>query len=283
MSAIPASLPGIFELRRPERRRLPLVVAVPHAGQHYPPELIEASRLELGTLRMTEDVMVDELFASALELGAPMIKALVGRAYLDVNRDARELDPRLIEGPLPPESLESSRNVENGLGVIPRLGMGGLAIYRDHMPLAEAEQRIARLHRPYHEALSALIEETKALFGYCLLIDAHSMPGGSAPGADIVLGDCHGESCDPVLASLAHKIFSGLGFRVERNRPYAGGFTTRHYGRPASHLHTLQIEIDRGLYIDEKSLLPTPGLADLAGKMASFLAEIGGFVPFPER
>jgi N-formylglutamate amidohydrolase len=277
------SIPGVLELQLPRRRTLPLVVAVPHAGRRYPPDLLAASPLGLEQLRMTEDALVDDLFAMAPDLGAPLIKALAGRAYLDVNRDARELDPRLIAERLPPGSLDASRNVENGLGVVPRLAMGGRAIYRSSLTLAEAERRIQDLHRPYHAALTRLVEETRAEFGYCLLIDAHSMPGGSAPGADIVLGDCFGESCDPVLASLAHKTLQSLGYRVERNRPYAGGFTTRHYGHPASHLHTLQIEIDRSLYMDERRLEAGPGFGLVAEKMAALMAEIGRFVPFPAR
>jgi N-formylglutamate amidohydrolase len=271
---------GVFDLREPVARTLPLVVASPHSGSEYPTDFLAASRLDPLALRRSEDSFVDELFAAAAGLGAPLISARFPRAYVDVNREAYELDPAMFSDELPGFVNAGSPRVRMGLGTIARIVASGEEIYARKLRFAEARRRIERLYHPYHQALARLVEETESVFGGCLLVDCHSMPSaaGSAQGqdgADIVLGDCYGASCASQIVEAATSFLAGRGFSVAINAPYAGGFTTGFYGRPSAHRHALQIEINRALYMDERSYRRTPRFARLAETMAHLIERLG--------
>ncbi|HVZ99325.1 MAG TPA: N-formylglutamate amidohydrolase [Caulobacterales bacterium] len=257
-----------YVLIEPLRRTAPLVFASPHSGRRYPAELMALARIGLLSLRRSEDAFVDELFSGAAAHGASVLSATVARAYVDLNRDPDELDPDMFDERLP-RAPQASPRVQAGLGAIPRITGDGQAIYRRKLSLAEAERRMAAVHRPYHAMLRSLIEETKTLFGCAVLIDCHSMPS-SARGAhapDIVLGDRFGASCHPSVTALAEATLRRLGYRVARNAPFAGGHTTQIYGRPSARVHALQIELNRALYIDERSLDRTSGFARVRSDM----------------
>lgn len=262
-----------FVLIEPLHRTTPIVFASPHSGRRYPPELLANTRVGLLSLRRSEDAYVDELFASAAAHGAAVLSATIARAYVDLNRDPGELDPDMFDE-TPRAFSPSSARVQAGLGAIPRISGDGQAIYRRKLTLAEAERRISLVHRPYHAMLASLLEEARALFGCAVLVDCHSMPS-SARGAhapDIVLGDRFGAACHPSLTALAEATLRRLGYRVARNTPFAGGHTTQTYGRPAERMHALQIEINRALYVDERTLERTNGFARVRADM-SRLAE----------
>jgi N-formylglutamate amidohydrolase len=264
-----------LEILAADRQTTPLVLASPHSGTNYPPDLIAASRLDPLNLRRSEDSYVDEIFGAGPDLGAPMLKARFARAYLDPNREPFELDPTMFEDALPDFVNRHSPRVRVGLGTIARVVASGEEIYARKLRFAEALQRIERLYRPYHNALTQLVEATRSRFGFYLLLDCHSMPsttlpqrGGLGRGrVDIVLGDCHGTSCDPIVADTAQHILVDKGYAVVRNAPYAGGFTTTHYGKPNDGGHCLQIEIGRGLYMDERSYERKPFFAQLTKDM----------------
>jgi N-formylglutamate amidohydrolase len=273
-----------LDCRLPPRQTAPVIVASPHSGSVYPAEFLAQAAVPLAALRRAEDAFVDELFAAAPALGMPLLAARFPRSYVDANREPYELDPGMFEGPLPRPLNHRTTRVAAGLGMIPRVAASGEAIYRGRVPSDEIEQRLKNCWRPYHMALSMLIEQTHRLFGGALLIDAHSMPS-SASGigprerdnrVDVVLGDNHGESCAPDLVDCAERWFASRGLRVQRNQPYAGGFTTQRYGRPGSGRHALQIEINRALYMDEArhQKLPTAGAVERL--MAGLLEEIAG-------
>ncbi|MGO1118364.1 N-formylglutamate amidohydrolase [Rhodovibrionaceae bacterium A322] len=272
-----------YRLTRPKRQTLPLVLASPHSGRDYPDSFIAASKLDAQNLRRSEDCYVEELFSQAPDLGAPFLQALFPRAYVDVNREPYELDPKMFDRPLPTFVNSRSPRVSAGLGTLARVVGNGQEIYRDLLTFEEAETRLRQCYWPYHRCLSALIEETRERFGFCLLIDCHSMPSNSVsgmlrPGAkaiDMVLGDCHGTSCDPMVSNLAHSSLTGMGYRCLRNKPYAGGFVTRHYGRPEQDVHVLQIEINRKLYMEESSYRRTAGLEDLAKSFTRLIQDLG--------
>ncbi len=274
---------GACEVLAPDDQTVPLVFASPHSGRDYPPSFIAASRLAPLALRRSEDAFVDEVFAAAPRLGAPLLRARFPRAYVDPNRETYELDPDMFDGPLPDYVNTDSPRVAAGLGTIPRVVTSGEEIYRGRLTFAEARERIDRLYGPYHQTLAGLVDATKARFGTCILIDCHSMPsvGGpmdSDPGlkrVDVVLGDCHGTACAPGLTGTVEAELRHMGLVITRNRPYAGGFTTRHYGRPADGIHALQIEINRALYMDEARLTRKPGLAALADKIGRLIAVLG--------
>src|ERR1051325_7726240 len=270
----------VFDMRRPRRQTAPLVLASPHSGAEYPDEFLAASRLDPLTLRRSEDSFVDEIFAAGPELGAPLVAARFPRAYLDVNREPWELDPTMFADALPNYVNIRSPRVRMGLGTIARVVASGEEIYARKLRFAEARRRVDALYYPYHRALRRLVEETEAAFGGYLLIDCHSMPSaasaiGGGTAADFVLGDCHGASCAPGIIDSARAFLAERDFAVAINAPYAGGFTTGHYGSPRRGRHALQIEINRALYMDERRFKKKPGFNRLASDMTTLIAHLG--------
>ncbi|MBV8119603.1 MAG: N-formylglutamate amidohydrolase [Alphaproteobacteria bacterium] len=273
----------ILDLQQPVARSLPLVLASPHSGTEYPADFLAASRLDPVALRRSEDSFVDELFGAAPRLGAPLLSARFPRAYVDVNREAYELDPSMFADALPKFVNAGSPRVRMGLGTIARIVASGEEIYAKKLCFAEAQRRIERLYRPYHQALRGLVEKTEAQFGGCLLVDCHSMPSGAdsaceKSGADIVLGDCHGVSCAPQFVEAARCFLVERGFAVAINVPYAGGFTTGHYGRPRVQRHALQIELNRALYMNERDYERKACFPRLVHDLAELIDRLGRVV-----
>lgn len=247
-----------FETIRPRRLVAPVVFNSAHSGRVYPERFLAMTRLDHLSIRQSEDAWVDELFARAPHLGAPMLRAHFPRAYLDVNREPWELDPTMFVEPLSDRFNTTSPRVAAGLGTLARVVAENKPIYRERLTLDDARMRIEGIYHPYHAALQNLLSEAMSAFGVALLIDCHSMPrisrSGDRLGPDIVLGDRYGTTCAPMLVDLVETIFTSAGLRVARNRPYAGGFATRTYGRPQHGVHALQIEISRHLYMNEATL-----------------------------
>jgi N-formylglutamate deformylase len=285
-----ASLPDFgadapFMLIEPLRRTAPFVFASPHSGRRYPETLLSQTRLSLQSLRRSEDAYVDELFAAAAAHGAPVLCATMARAYVDLNRDPTELDPDMYHDGPPRGGFVASPRVQAGLGAIPRIAGDGEEIYRRRLPIAEAERRLAAIHRPYHGMLETLVAETRAVFGCAVLIDCHSMPscarGPHAP--DIVLGDRFGAACHPELTAFVEKTLRDLGYKVARNAPFAGGHTTQTYGRPRAGIHALQIELDRSLYLQERSLTRSASFARVRADMGRLVEALAARNDWPRR
>lgn len=261
----------------PSNQRIPFVFASPHSGRIYPRSLLRMSRLSALSLRRSEDAYVDSLFADVPRLGAPLVVARFARAWLDANRASTELDLGMFDAPLHVPVAPPGPRVVAGLGVIPRIVRDGAEIYPGKIPACEAENRL-HVHKRYHAALACLVRETHARFGAAVVIDCHSMP--SAPGsADIVLGDRYGVAAASGLLRLAEAAFQKQGFRVARNVPYAGGYTTHRYGEPKRGIHALQIEICRALYLDEESIEPTNKYPDLRRRLEAAVADIAAVSP----
>jgi N-formylglutamate amidohydrolase len=243
----------------------PIVFASPHSGRLYPDDMMAAAALDALSIRRSEDAFVDDLIAAAPQLGAATLTANYARAYIDLNREAFELDPGMFADELPAFARARTARVAAGLGAIARVVSEGQEIYARKLTFAEARDRIETAHRPYHAALQGLLSEAHAAHGFAILVDWHSMPaaaaraGGRDRPCDIVLGDRFGAACAGVLPTRAERELEAMGYRVARNTPYAGGYTTEHYGRPARRTHALQVEINRALYLDEGSLTPTAG------------------------
>lgn len=238
---------------------------------------MRAAVLDAGAIRRSEDVLVDVLIEAAPLHGAPLIAATFARAYVDLNREPYELDQEMFADKLPAYASVRTARVAAGLGSIAKVVAEGQEIYREKLVFADARSRIELVHRPYHAALQGLIDEAKALYGYAILLDWHSMPSAvcsPTSGPDIVLGDRFGSSCASLLTRFVERRFVGEGYRVGRNVPYAGGFTTEFYGRPGSGVHVLQIELNRGLYIDEGRFQPKEGFEALAATIGRFLQEL---------
>lgn len=273
----------LFEVREPISQTIPFVYNSPHSGRIYPPEFIAQSRLEGAAIRRSEDHYVDELFSAASELGAPLLFANFPRAYLDVNREPYELDPRMFDGMLPPFANINSLRVAGGLGTIPRIVAENMEIYTRRFPVQEALDRIELIYKPYHATLRRLIARTHVQFGFGVLIDCHSMPGniritGSNVRPDFIIGDRYGTSASAELSRAAIHFLEEMGFAAIRNKPYAGGFITEHYGRPARGLHALQIEINRSIYVDEVTLQKRPDFHTVANAMTSFIQQMADYV-----
>lgn len=277
-----------YEIRRPARHSLPLVVASPHSGDLYPPDLLSASRLTPLELRRSEDFLVHELVAAAPSLGAPLLRARFPRAYVDVNREPYEIDPAILSDAAPDYANTRSPRVAAGLGTVARVVASGQEIYARRLTTREVLTRIERCYVPYHKALTALIEETRARFGFCLLLDCHSMPSlpppsdptmQAGPPNDMVLGDCHGTTAEPGLVDHTATLLQEMGYRVALNVPYAGGFITRHYGRPEAGVQSLQLEIARRLYMDEATLTQTAGFPALADDLTRLIEALGRWLP----
>ncbi len=253
--------PG-FSITGDEDGRWPLVLASPHSGREYPASFLAASPLSLAQLRRAEDAFVDYLLDGIS--GVPVLKARWSRLYLDLNRAASELDPGMFDAPLGVPAFSTDR-VGYGLGVLPRVAGHGLDIYRGKIAASEAAKRLAALHLPWHSRLTSLLAAARRQHGFAVLLDCHSMP--RPPGItppQVVLGDRHGRSANPALVSLIERHFQAAGLRVARNNPYAGGHTTEHHGQPDAGVHTIQIELDRSLYMDPVRLVTTAGLARIA-------------------
>jgi N-formylglutamate amidohydrolase len=279
----PATEPNPFEVLHPERQSLPLVLASPHSGRAYPPDFVQHSMLDPLSLRRSEDSFVDDIFGAGPSRGVPLLRALFPRAFVDPNREPYELDPTMFEDDLPPFANTRSPRVAAGLGTIARIVNNGTEIYAGKLRYAEALARINGYYKPYHAALRQLIEATRERFGVCVLIDCHSMPSVGGPldrdhgqnRVDFVLGDCFGTACASIVTDIAERTLAGFGYIVTRNDPYAGGFTTRHYGRPSEGLHALQIEINRSLYMDEDAIEPRAYLGTLATHMTEMIDRLG--------
>ena len=260
-----------FSVSEPKRQSAPLIFASPHSGSDYPEEFLAATRIDLLSLRCSEDAFIDEIFESVVEHGAPLLKAHFPRSYVDPNREPWELDPAMFDTPLPDFANASSPRVAAGLGTVARVVTDGEEIYHSKLAFEEVAARIETHYQPYHEQLEKLIATTVEQFGGCLLIDCHSMPSIGGPmdsdkghkRVDFVLGDRFGMSCAPIVINTADRFLKNLGYSVRRNVPYAGGFTTRHYGRPRQRVHALQIEINRSLYMDELEVAANEGLPRL--------------------
>ena len=278
---VPTASCAPFALVRPAVQSVPLVFASPHSGRNYPPGFIAAARLDALNLRRSEDSFVDELFSDVPALGAPLLAATFPRAYCDPNREMWELDPAMFHDDLPPWVNTTSPRVGAGLGTLARVVASGEAIYRDKMPFREAEHRVETCWKPYHDALVALIAETRQRFGACLLIDCHSMPahGGRGPAPHFVLGDAHGTACAPRITLLVEQTLTAMGYAVRRNDPYAGGYVTRHYGRPREGVHALQIELARSLYMDEARFERAPGFPALRRNLAMLVTHLANAAP----
>lgn len=263
----------------PADARTPIVIAVPHAGRHYPAALIAAARLPREALETIEDRHADLLVADAVAAGAVAIVAGTARAFVDLNRDPREVDPSIVRrAPGDAGRWIDSEKVAGGLGVVPsRIAAGG-AVWRHPLDPDEIVARIEAVHRPYHDAISVALDAARARHGVAVLIDCHSMPplGGHA-AARVVLGDRHGASAGPSYVRAASEAVHAHGLAVAWNRPYAGGFTLDRHGAPGRGRHAVQVEVDRTLYLDPTLRRPGHGLADtraLVARIAGAVAEV---------
>jgi N-formylglutamate deformylase len=269
-----------FEILEPAEWAGPILFNSPHSGSVYPPGFLASSRLDLDTLRRSEDSFVDDLMAGVVARGFPLMRAHFPRCFVDVNREPYELDPRMFEGRVPSFANTRSMRVAGGLGTVARVVGEAQEIYGQRIPVDDALRRIEGLYKPYHRALRRLFTKMHQTYGTAILVDCHSMPSTSGgrderPRSDFVLGDRYGTSCTGIVAECAETTLRELGYTVGRNKPYAGGFITEHYGNPVAGLHAIQLEINRALYMDERRFGRSDGFNALAANLEILSVRLG--------
>lgn len=267
--------------RMPDAWASGVIVCSPHSGRDFPDWFLAETRLDIATLRSSEDAFMDRLIAPALAAGAATLTARLPRSIVDLNRAASELDPETVEcgarRPVTPRAMV-------GLGVIPRVVSGARPIRDRRIPMAEARRRIDTYWHPYHAALRGLIDAARERFGWAIVIDMHSMPHDAVahmipPRPEVVIGDRHGISCGAVLRERVSGLFRQAGFALRLNAPFSGAYVATAYGRPSQGVHVLQVEIDRALYLDDGAMRPSDGYPLLEKKLAQVLRQAAHLRP----
>ncbi|MBO0737242.1 MAG: N-formylglutamate amidohydrolase [Alphaproteobacteria bacterium] len=259
-------IPGVLWRRDPQGAEVPLVFDSPHSGSHYPQDFQFCCSLDV--LRTAEDTYVDELYTAAPRFGATLIGALFPRSYLDANRAADDLDITLLDDEPWPSPLRPSHKTRAGLGLVRRVARTGTPIYDRKLSVAEILARIERYHAPYHRVLEEACSRLHRKFDVVWHVNCHSMPShrsGKKGGqcADFVLGDRDGTTCEPEFTEYTAGVLRNLGYTVRVNEVYKGVEIVKRQGRPAERRHSLQIEVDRALYMNQKTLQKTEGFAQL--------------------
>lgn len=280
MSDIADELDPPFEILEPDDFAGPVLFNSPHSGSVYPRDFLARCRIDMESLRRSEDAFVDGLFVGVVGRGFPLMRAHFPRCFVDANREPYELDPRMFDGRLPSFANTRSMRVAGGLGTIARVVGEAKEIYGARIPVEEALRRIDMLYKPYHRALRRAFSQIHTRFGAAVLVDCHSMPSTAGsrderPRPEFVLGDRYGTSCAGAVVDCLEQSLRELGYSVSRNKPYAGGFITEHYGNPAAGLHSVQLEINRGLYMDERQFSHSAGFESLARHLEDVATRLG--------
>jgi N-formylglutamate amidohydrolase len=270
-------IPGVLARHDPAAEPVPMVFDSPHSGNEYPPDFDHA--VERHALRAAEDMYVDELFAAAPAHGASLLRALFPRSYIDVNRSPADLDPALLDGEWPGE-LRPGGKTRAGKGLI-RTRAQGAPIYERRLPVHEVQGRLERFYRPYHDALHELIASTRSRFGSVWHINCHSWtpPESGRDGrpvnhVDMCLGNREGTTCDAAFTEHVARLLRGMGYEVRVNRPFRGMEVVKRYGRPEDGQHSLQIEINRNLYMHPRGYQRLEGFAELQANLERLIAGV---------
>jgi N-formylglutamate deformylase len=271
-----------FRRHDPAGPPVPLVLDSPHSGTHYPADFEHLP--PRARVRRAEDTYVEELFCAAPAVGATLIEALFPRAYIDPNRHVSDMDPAVLDEPWP-GPLAPSRKTEQGMGLVWRLAHGGAPLYARPLAVADVERRIALYYEPYHAAVTAAIDERHGRFGAVWHLNCHSMPAvgdvmSDDPGrsrAEFVLGDRDASTCEPEFTAFVAATLSGMGYEVAINDPYKGVELVRKHGRPAERRHSLQIEVNRRLYMNEATLEKNAGFGALQADLARLVEALADY------
>jgi N-formylglutamate deformylase len=278
-------IPGVLWRRDPSANEAPLVFDSPHSGSHYPEDFRFSCPLEV--LRRAEDAYVDELYEAAPAHGATLIGALFPRSYLDTNRAVDDLDEVILDG-VWPSPLRPSHKTRAGLGVVRRIARPGTHIYDRKLSVDEVMGRLERCHTPYHRVLADACDRMHAKYGVVWHVNCHSMPSSSSAKeegdcADFVLGDRDGTTCAGEFTDFVAAFLRGRGYDVRINEIYKGVEIVRRHGRPADNRHSLQIEVDRSLYMNQKTLEKTAGFDRIKADISAMIAQLRAFAAAQAR
>jgi len=274
---------NIYRITRPGAARVPLVLDSPHSGTRYPDDFGAAVSRE--ALRASEDSFVDELYSAGPALGAVLIAAEFPRSYIDPNRSLLDIDATLLDAPWPGPAIPS-RKTQLGVGLIWRMLDTGDPIYSRKLSVEEVKRRIVEYHQPYQRAVKDALDEAHEHFGAVWHINCHSMPalsgriseeGPGKPRADFVLGDRDGTTCEPAFTELAAKTLRAMGYDVKVNDPYKGVELVRAFSDPAANRHSLQVEVNRKLYMDERTREKSAGFEKLRADIGRLLEAVAAY------
>lgn len=280
--------PGVFLRRDPVGAPAPVVFDIPRSGAEFPRNFRTAA--SLADLQRSCSSYVEELYADVPDAGATWLYACFPNVFIDANRHELDIDPEALDGPWP-EPLRPSDKTKAGIGLIPMVCAGTVRLYPDRLPVAEVQSRLDDYYWPYHNELGRLLRSFRAAHGLALHMSCHSMPAYPAAGgpdagtrrSDFDLGDRHGTTCGPEVIELVESVLRGFGYQVTRNRHFIGAEAVRKHGDPANGIHSLQIEMNRSLYMDEAARTRAPGLGqvrahltELARRLADYAATAQG-------
>jgi N-formylglutamate amidohydrolase len=272
-----------FSIALPAAAHIPLVLDSPHSGREYPADFGAAVPLDL--LRQAEDSYVDELYASGPARGATLIAARFPRSYIDANRSLLDIDASLLEAPWPGPAIQT-RKTQLGIGLIWRVLDSGEPIYSRKLSVEEVKQRIVRYHQPYQRAVKDAIDAAHEHFGAAWHLNLHSMPavsgsiseeGPGKPRADFVLGDRDGTTCDAEFTATIAEALRGMGYEVKVNDPFKGVELVRAFSDPKAGRHSLQIEVNRRLYMDERTREKSSGFDILCKNLDRLLQVVSSY------
>ncbi|MBQ7633086.1 MAG: N-formylglutamate amidohydrolase [Alphaproteobacteria bacterium] len=260
----------IYECYNSEKVDFPLILSIPHSGTFFPPEFLEQVNDSVEIMRRNEDLLVDKLLQGAIDAGIPAIKMLVTRVFIDLNRDRLELDPAMFYNYPEEKNVMFDKHCRVGLGVVHRIDYLRNPLYKGLLDYHEVEKRLKNVYDVYHNQLQKMIAKCVKRFGFCLLLDCHSMPSkicsiiDDRSGIDICLGTLFSQSCPQEMSDFFAGQFWNKNYNVEFNCPYSGAFITFNYCQPRKKIYTLQLEINRALYADEDKLQPNEHFANMA-------------------
>ena len=273
----------IFDELNTDNILFPLILSVPHKGQYFPPEFLQATAVGQAELRRNEDSFVDELIKPASENGIPMIAMNVARAFIDVNRDKLEIDPTMFYN-YPSQDFAMGRRCRLGLGVIHRITAKNHPIYKGLLNYNEVQKRFTEVYDAYHLRLQRLIDKVLRKFGICFILDCHSMPSEictllqDTQRIDFCLGTLFSQSCPEVLHNAFKSGLEGKNYYISDNSPYSGAYITFNYCQPRRNIYTMQMEINRGLYMDERSYKKNHSFSKVCNDISQNILDFAHFL-----
>lgn len=270
----------VFEEKNAEKPKFPLVVSVPHSGTVFPSSFLDNIAFDEKTLRRNEDLLVDRLLQTVADVGLSMIKANVSRVFVDLNRDRLELDPSMFYNYPKEKDVLYDKHCRVGLGVVHRINFRREPLYRGLLDYHEVEERLRNVYDVYHKRLKQIVDRCVRKFGFCLVLDCHSMPSkicsiiDDRSGIDICLGNLFSQSCPQEMSDFLAGQFWSKNYKVEFNCPYSGAFITFNYCQPRRKMYTLQIEINRALYADEEMLKANENFYTVADDVSQSIIQL---------
>lgn len=264
--------------------KFPVVLSIPHSGSYFPPEFLKQVNSNVDVMRHNEDIFVDELVKSAIDAGLTTIKMSVSRTFIDLNRDRLELDPTMFYNYPKDKDILYDKHCRVGLGVVHRINYLRQPLYKGLLDYHEVEARLKNLYDVYHNRLQQIIQKCIKKFGFCLVLDCHSMPSkicsiiDDRSGIDICLGNLFSQSCPQEISDFFAGQFWDKNYKVEFNCPYSGAFITFNYCQPRRKMYTLQLEVNRALYADENTLQKNENFYQTADDIGNAIINLAQYV-----